>query len=423
VYSFALNPSWRTALAKGPEIWKYYHGVAERYGILPHIQYGKEVTLAEFGGTGWRVTTRDGTTFDADIVISATGRLHHAMIPDIPGAENFAGPKFHSARWDKSVDIVGKRVGLIGTGSSATQIAAAVIDQVAELTVFQRTPQWVFPLRDVNIPWWRRLAFRLFPPYARKYYLKMQRMLERIGRNATGDRDARAVRDQLCMDALNTVKDPELRAKLTPKYEVGCKRLVMSETFYEAVQKQNFHLVTDAIDHIEKDGLVTRDGKRHTFDILVFATGFDAHAYMRPMDIKGESGVALADVWKDLPVTYRSVAIPHMPNFFLLNGPYSPGGTASIVGIVEVQAAYLMQLIARIAAQNVTLAPRTEACAKWLESARERARGTVWNNGGCKSWYLDKSGTPAFDPITLSALEAAMATPDFADFVERPAET
>ena len=139
--------------------------------------------------------------------------------------------------------------------------------------------------------------------------------------------------------------------------------------------------------------------------------------------IKGESGIALAEVWKDLPVTYRSVAIPHMPNFFLLNGPYSPGGTASIVGIVEVQAAYLMQVIERIATRNVTLAPRAEACARWLESARERARGTVWNNGGCKSWYLDKSGTPAFDPITLSALEAAMTTPDFADFVERPAET
>jgi cation diffusion facilitator CzcD-associated flavoprotein CzcO len=140
------------------------------------------------------------------------------------------------------------------------------------------------------------------------------------------------------------------------------------------------------------------------------------------MDMKGENGVLLADVWKDLPVTYRSVAIPHMPNFFLLNGPYSPGGTASIVGIVEVQAAYIMQLIARIAAQKVTLAPRAEACAKWLESARERARGTVWNNGGCRSWYLDKSGIPAFDSITLSALETAMAKPDFADFVERPAD-
>jgi cation diffusion facilitator CzcD-associated flavoprotein CzcO len=421
VYSFAPNPDWKSRYAKGAEIWKYYHSVAQRFGVLPHVHYAKEVVSAVFEDDQWRITTRDGSTYLADIVIGAQGRLHHPKTPDIEGADTFAGPKFHTARWDHSVDLQGKRVGLIGAGSTSVQVVSSVADLVHQLRVFQRTPQWVFPVADTPIPLWKRMAFRLWPPYLRAYYRQIQRETGERGKAAIGDKAARAARDRQCSDALARIGDPALRDKLTPDYEVGCKRLVMSETFHDAIQKPAVEVVTEGIDHIEPAGVVTRDGRLHDLDVLVFATGFDAHAYIRPMEVRGTGGVSLDEVWRDLPVTYRSVAIPHMPNFFLINGPYSPGGSASVVGIIETHAAYVLQLMERIAERKVLIEPREDASLAWLTGVRERARKSVWATGGCQSWYLDKTGTPAYDPVTLPELQASLARPDPADFLERTA--
>lgn len=420
VYSFAPNPAWRSRYAKGPAIWKYYHDVARRYGVLPHIRYGQEVEAAEFDGEGWTVTTQTGEVHRADIVIAAAGRLHHPVLPDIPGADSFAGAAFHTAHWDQALDLEGKRLGVIGTGSTATQIVAALAGQVSGLTLFQRTAQWVFPVADTPVPWWKRLSLRLSPTYARRHYLTLRSQTEARGKAATGDRQARAARDQLCIDALATVRDPQLRARLTPDYEVGCKRLVMSGTFYEAVQKPGVEVVVEPIDRIAPQGVVTRDGQLHELDVLVFATGFDAHAYLRPMTVTGEDGITLEQVWRELPLTYRSVAVPHMPNLFMINGPYSPGGSASVVGIVEVQVDYLLQLIVRIVEHEVSLVPREAAARAWLDEVRDRARASVWGTGGCQSWYLDATGTPSLDPSTLSELQAQLATLNLDDFIERP---
>jgi cation diffusion facilitator CzcD-associated flavoprotein CzcO len=318
------------------------------------------------------------------------------------------------------VPLAGRRVGVIGTGSTATQIVAALAGEVAALTLFQRTPQWVFPVADTPVPWWKRIAFRLSRSYARRYYYTLRDQTEARGKAATGDAIARAARDQQCFDALATVQDPALRARLTPDYAVGCKRLVMSGTFYDAVQKPGVAVVTEGIDHIDATGVVTRDGTHHPLDVLAFATGFDAHAYLRPMRLTGEGGVPLDEVWRDLPVTYRSIAIPHMPNLFLVNGPYSPGGTASVVGIVEVQADYVLALIDRVLSRRVAIQPRPEASRAWLDEVRARASGSVWGTGGCQSWYLDKTGTPTIDPSTLSELRVQLAEPRMADFIERP---
>lgn len=420
VYSFAPNPAWRSRYAKAPDIWKYYHDVARRYGVLPHIQYRKEVVSAEFQGSDWRVTTGDGVVYAADIVITACGRLHHPVLPDIAGASSFAGASFHTARWDRSLELAGKRMGLIGTGSTATQIVAALADEVAQLKLFQRTPQWVFPVEDTPVPLWKRIAFTLLPAYARSYYYTLQSQTEERGRAATGDRKTRAVRDQLCFDALARVRDPVLRAKLTPDYEVGCKRLVMSGTFYAAVQKPSVDVVTAGIVGIEPRGVVTDDGKLHELDVLVFATGFDAHAYLRPIRVTGANDVPLDELWRELPIIYRSMSVPHMPNFFFINGPYSPGGSASVVGIAEAQVGYLLQLIERIHREKILLTPRQSAAASWLARVRERARQSVWGTGGCRSWYLDATGTPTIDPITLSELQAELAAPDYGDFIVQP---
>ncbi|HEX7857337.1 MAG TPA: NAD(P)/FAD-dependent oxidoreductase, partial [Sphingobium sp.] len=303
-YSFARNPWWRTRYAKGKDIWAYYHDVARRHGLLPFIQYGKEVATADYGDDDWTLVTTDGHVYRADVVVAANGRLHHPQFPKIPGADSFAGPSFHTARWDHGVDLHGKRVGLIGTGSTATQIIVALSGKVSRLSVFQRTAQWVFPVKDTPNPWWRKLAFKLSPRHWTNYYLQLRSETEARGKATTGSAEARQARDQVCHDALAAIADPVLRAKLTPDYEVGCKRLVFSDGFYEAVQRPSVDIVTDGIDHVVPKGVVTKDGTLHELDILVYATGFDAHAYLRPMKLTGENGISLDTVWRDLPLTY-----------------------------------------------------------------------------------------------------------------------
>lgn len=419
-YSFERNPWWLSRYAKGRDIWEYYHDVADRRGVLPFIQYHKEVVSAVFVEGTWQVTTRDGDVHIADVVIAAAGRLHQPIMPQIEGLETFAGATFHTARWDTSVDLAGKRVGVIGTGSSSTQIVTALSGVVKKLSVFQRTAQWVFPVKDTPNPWWRRLGFWLSGKHWQRYYRELRSETEARGKAATSSEEGRQERDKVCFDALAAIRDPDLRAKLTPDYEVGCKRLVFSDGFYEAVQHESVDVVVDPIERVVPQGVITQDGKLHELDVLALATGFDAHAYIRPMQVKGESGVTLDEVWRDLPLTYRAIAIPHMPNFLMINGPYSPGGTSSVVGIAEAQVDYILQLIDRICKRGVLLSPREEPSRAWLDASRERARGSVWGTGGCQSWYLDKTGTPTLDTSTLSELQAQLAEPQWHDFIERP---
>jgi cation diffusion facilitator CzcD-associated flavoprotein CzcO len=419
-YSFARNPGWRTRYAKGPDIWKYYHGVARRHGVLPFIDYGAEVADAHFADGRWTVTTREGRSYEADIVVAAAGRLHQPVLPDIPGLDSFAGPWFHTARWDSSIALAGRRVGVIGTGSSATQIVTALSGKVARLAVFQRTAQWVFPVKDTPNPWWRRLGFCLSRKRWERYYTQLRSETEARGKAATSSEEGRKARDQVCFDALASIQDPALRAKLTPDYEVGCKRLVFSDGFYEAVQHPSVDIVVDPIERLVPEGVLTGDGTLHRLDVLALATGFDAHAYIRPMQLTGDGGVSLDKVWADLPLSYRSIMIPHMPNFLMINGPYSPGGTASVVGIAEAQVDYILQLIERIVGEQVLLAPREEPSRRWLDGVRALAKDSVWGSGGCQSWYLDKTGTPTLDPSTLSELQAQLSVPKWGDFTEQP---
>jgi cation diffusion facilitator CzcD-associated flavoprotein CzcO len=408
-YSFARNPWWKSRYAKGKDIWRYYHDVAMQRGLLPFIRYGKDVDTAVFAEDGWTIATKDGETFRAEIVIAANGRLHHPQMPKMAGMDSFSGAMFHTSQWDHSLDLDGKRVGLIGTGSTATQIITTLAHRVSLLSVFQRTPQWVYPVKDTPNPWWQKLSFLLSGKRWSRYYTQLRDETEARGRATTGSAEARAARDQVCHDALAAIRDPELRRKLTPDYEVGCKRLVFSDGFYDAIQKPSIDLVTDAIDHIVPAGIVTNDGKLHELDVLVLATGFDAHAYLRPMKLTGENGITLDEVWRDLPVSYHSMTIPHMPNFLLINGPYSPGGSASVID--------------RIATKDVLLAPREDVARAWLEEVRAQARNSVWGTGGCVSWYLDKTGTPSLNPTTLSELQDVLREPVYADYEERPRRT
>ena len=420
VYSFLPNPSWKSRFTPGQEIWNYYRRAAERFGVTGHMRFNEEVTHARWDGDGWLVTTAAGTTLFASVVVTAAGRLVEPTVPEIPGVEDFGGPVLHTARWDRGVETAGKRIGLVGNGSSGTQLLVALEPQVEQLTLFQRTPQWILPVPNLPIPLRRRLALRFIPGKARQNYLTLQTGTEERGIDAMGTKEQRRSRDEMCFAGLASVKDPELRAKLTPDYEPGCKRMVISGSFYDAVQSPRVKVVTDSIEHVERGCVITSDGERHELDVLVLATGFDGQRYLRPMQLTGTDGVKLDELWSDGTPNYRSVAIPHMPNWFMVNGPYSPAGGASVVGIAEAQTGYVMQLVTKALEEQVALSPRPECSDEWLQGVRKAASETVWGTGGCQSWYLDAEGVPTMNPIPLSRLQDEMRTPELADFVVTP---
>lgn len=412
-YSFESNPDWTHRYSDGAQICRYIERTARKYRIDRHVQFNTEIASAAWTGSEWRMETTAGEVIHADVVITAVGRLHHPSMPAIPGLETFAGPVHHSARWDGAFDPRGKRIGLIGTGSSGAQITAALSNAAARLTVFQRTPHWVLRVPNEPMPLSTRLVLRL--PFAAKiYYDRLQR---EFAKNTSAVRTGRrGSLEKLALKHLDRISDPELRRKMTPDYPPGCKRIIASPDFHDAVQRPNVEVVTDAIDHIGAAGVVTAGGRTIELDAIVLATGFKAGAFLRPMRLTGLGGVTLDELWRDIDLNYRSVALPHMPNFFMINGPYSPGGTVPIIAIAEVDARYIMQCVRHIANHRVALAPRVEPSRAWLDDVRARASETVWVTGGCNSWYLGPDGVPIVNPAGLEELSEDLAALDLADY-------
>jgi cation diffusion facilitator CzcD-associated flavoprotein CzcO len=366
-----------------------------------YIRFGKEVERADYDHGRWRVRMRDGEELDVDFLISACGFLHHPHYPEIEGLESFSGDMFHSARWDHAVPLEGRRIGLVGTGSTGVQITCGLADAAGRLEIFQRTAQWVFPGRNPEYRGLTQRVMRRLPALNRAAYRFWQYYFEHlIGTAVVEPGWQRRFVDALCRLNLRTVKDPLLRAKLTPDYEPMCKRLVVSANFYKAVQQPNVDVVVRSIDHVTPEGIVTSDGKLHPLDVLVLATGFNAHAYLRPMELHGPGGLTLDEAWRDGPRAYRTVALPGFPNFFILMGPHSPIGNQSMVIVAETQADYVMQLIRMYMDRELdSVAPTAAATERFNQEMRAAMPNTIWTTG-CKSWYLGKDGLPELWPWT-----------------------
>jgi len=413
-YSFALNPDWTRSFSEGSEILAYFERVAEEHDVIPLVRFGEEVTACEWRDGRWHLSTATGTEDEADVVIAATGVLHHPRYPDIDGLEDFAGACFHSARWDHSVALDGARVGVIGTGSTAVQITGALVDRVAHFSLFQRTAQWIAPLDNPAYDEETRRLFREDPERLRGVHESLSKAFEGFSHCVVeADSPAMAAVEQSCRDNLeNRVTDPELRERLRPDYRAGCKRLVLSDNFYEAIQHPNAELVTEKIERIEAAGVRTVDGRLHELDVLVLATGFHADAFMRPMGVVGRGGIRLADVWADRPTAYLSISIPEFPNLFLLNGPNGPVGNFSLIEVAELQLAYVLQLIERLRSGDCREISATQAATDAFEDERlEASRNTIWATG-CTSWYLDDRGVPAVWPFRFERFREEMAAPD-----------
>ncbi len=417
-YSFEPNPEWSHLFAHGDEIQEYFERVARKYGVNDAISFNEAVTSCVYGRGQWTVTTSKGRSIVADFVINSTGILHHPAIPDIKGLNSFKGKKFHTAQWDHSVDLSGKRVGIIGTGSTAAQVIPEVAKVAGNLAVFQRTPQWLLPLGNKEVSEAEKEKLRKDPiklHRLRKFY--MWSISQLLTKAVTGHKLQNLAFSQACkMNLRLSVKDPELRRKLTPNYKVGCKRIIVNNTFYPAIQRDNVDLVTDGITEINAKGVKTKDGKQHDLDVLILSTGFNPVAYMRPMDVVGKDGLDINTAWEKKIRTYRSVCMPGFPNNFLMLGPNSPIGNYSVIEMSEVQCNYILQLIARWRKQEFDAVEVKESAVKRFgEYIRAGMKKTVWV-GGCQSWYLDGDGDPILWPYTWERWEKEMAEPDMSDF-------
>jgi cation diffusion facilitator CzcD-associated flavoprotein CzcO len=418
-YSFAPNPDWSHRFSPGAEIQAYFENVADRCGVTERIRFGDEVTRCAFEGGRWHLETASGHRDEADFVIAATGVLHHPSLPDIEGLEDFEGALFHSARWDHDVPLEGRRVGIVGTGSSAVQTTSAVVDRVAKLSLFQRTAQWIMPVENPAYSEDEKEAFRRNPELIEQVRADTARLFTEGFSNAVVDANApqmKAIEDACRANLEQSVSDPELRERLRPDYRAACKRLVMSPDFYQAIQKPQAELVTEGIERVEARGVRTRDGRLHELDVLVLATGFQVDRFMRPMQVIGRDGLDLEQAWADRPFAYLSISIPHFPNLFMLNGPNGPVGNFSLIEVAELQFNYIMQLVDVVRSGRCReISPSVEATERFDAARVEAAKSTIWMTG-CRSWYLDDRGIPAVWPWTFDRFREEMAAPQLDDY-------
>ncbi|MGH3635096.1 flavin-containing monooxygenase [Mycobacterium sp.] len=422
-FTFATNPRWSHLFSPGNEIQAYFADVAKRTGIDKQIRFGTEVVGARFDGRGWVVHTSDGGKSRVDFLISAAGVLHHPKTPDIRGLADFTGSVFHSARWDHSVDVADRRVAVVGTGSTGVQIISALAGTPARLSLFQRTAQWILPMPNPRYLRLTHRSHRAFPWLDHVGYHGYRVAMEAFAGALTKPGWRRRFVAALCRANLRTVRDPRLRATLTPDYTPMCKRLVISGGFYRAMQRDDVELVTAAIDHVESRGIVTTDGVLHEADVIVLATGFDAHAYLRPIQVTGRDGLSLDDVWRDGPHAFETVAMPGFPNFFMLLGPHSPVGNFPLTAVAESQANHIVRWIRRWQRCEFDTVEPTDTATDAFNSALSDAMpNTVWTTG-CDSWYLGKNGLPEVWPFTPARHRAMLARPKIENYELRTTAT
>jgi cation diffusion facilitator CzcD-associated flavoprotein CzcO len=416
-FTFAMNPDWTKFFSPGPEIFGYFRWLTAKYQLTDVIRFGVDIVDARFAESRWLLTTAAGEEISHDFLIAATGVLREPRTPDIDGLSDFHGPVMHSARWNHAVDLTGKRVAVIGTGSTGVQIVCGLADSVERLDLFQRSAQWILPLPNPRYRRWTGPMHRRAPVLSSIAYYVYHLAFEWLARALVKPGWRRRLMSSACRANLRTVRDPDLRRRLTPDYQPMCRRLVMSAGFYPGMQRHNVQLVDSGIDHVEQRGIVSADGRLHELDAIVLATGFDAHAFMRPMSLVGRNGLTVQQLWDDGPKAYLGVALPGFPNFFMLMGPHSPVGNYSLTAIAEAQAAHILGWIQRWCVNEFDdVAPTKRATDEFNASMRSAMPGTVWASG-CTSWYLGADGLPELWPWTPKAYRRRLAgTPSLRDY-------
>ncbi|MEH6347615.1 MAG: NAD(P)/FAD-dependent oxidoreductase [Bermanella sp.] len=417
-YSFEPNPEWSNRFAKGSEIQDYFEKVGRKYGVTEKIRFDEAVVDSQYRNGKWHVKTSKGESMVSDFLIAATGILHHPATPDIKGLDSFGGDCFHTANWNHEVDLKGKKIGVIGTGSTAAQVIPELIKEAGKVSVFQRTAQWIVKLPNRRYSEEHKANWRQNPQLMTLLNNRYSKVMEQtFSKAVTGHKIQHLLVSLACKLNLRlSIKDPVLRKKLTPSYTVGCKRLIGNDTFYKAIQKPNADLVTQGIECITEKGILTKDGQLHELEVLVLSTGFKPFNFMRPMNLVGKNGVHINDVWEKKVKAYRSICIPEFPNFFLMLGPNTPIGNYSVIAMSEVQTDYVLKLIERWRLGEFDeVAATSEALQDFNAYLKQGMGKTAWV-GGCQSWYLDDDGDPAMWPYSWNQWVKEMKEPKLSDF-------
>ena len=398
-FSFRMNPNWTRTYSPQPEIFDYLRECAEESGVLPHLIFDHEVRGAAWDTErrSWKLETSQGP-WEVDVLVSANGGLAEPATPPLDGLESFEGDVWHSAAWNKNSDLSGKKVAVIGTGASAIQIVPRIQPHVDKLFVYQRTPAWVLPHTDRPTRAWERRLYKRLPflqrlvrlgIYSARVFLviglaKIPRLVEPLRRIAL-------------LHLKKSVKDPELRKKLRPRYSPGCKRLLLSNDFYPALAKDNTELVTEGIQSIGPSAIVSRDGTKREIDTIIFATGFRVTDNPVMNLITGRKGRTLAEVWADRGMrAYLGTTVEEFPNFFMLTGPNTGIGHTSLLVMIEAQINYIVEALRHMTERDVdTIEVRRPVVEDFNTKLQAKSSRTVWTMGGCASWYLDSQGRNA----------------------------
>ncbi|MFF3669442.1 flavin-containing monooxygenase [Microtetraspora malaysiensis] len=399
-FSFAPNPDWSRRFAPQREIEGYLRRCVHDYDLTPYLRLGVALQRASWDQERhrWILQTSRGP-LAAGVLVMAQGPLSEPAVPSLPGMEDFAGEMFHSARWRHHLDLRGKRVAVIGTGASAIQFVPHLQRVARQVTVFQRTPPWIMPRNDRPIPDWRRRVYRLAPPLHRlargvEYLRREAGLPALLGNRAMADMG----RKQALAHLRRQIADPALRAKLIPDYELGCKRILMSDDYYPALAQPNVEVVTNAITAITREAVITAPGPTHhatahPADVLIFGTGFRVTDATFTQHIIGADGRSLGQTWQGSPQAYLGTTVAGFPNLFLMAGPNTGVGHTSLIYIIESQITHLLGCLRVMAERGLAAVEvRADVQASYNTALQRRMAGTVWAAGGCTNWYTDSQG-------------------------------
>lgn len=387
--SFALNPDWSSTYATQPEIRAYMEEFADSRDLRRMLVFGADVRQATWSQDHWTLTCADGRVFTAQFVVNALGGLRDPLLPSVPNA--FEGPQMHSARWDPSVDLTGKRVVVVGTGASAIQVVPAIADRVAELHVVQRSPPWIVPRDDRPYSPFERWAFRTIPGLCVLWRLRNWLRHEvRYPLFFGGARLRRLATRALARRIRRLVKDPHLRRQVTPGYAPGCKRILVADGWYEALQRPNVRLHTGSVQSLSPSHVELEDVSLKA-DVVLWCTGFRIDDPLGQMEVTGRDGVDLRTWWGARPRAYLGMTVPHFPNAFIMLGPNTALGHSSVLLMVESQVRYVRQAVRVALEQGRPLEVREESLTGFLDEMDGRHRDQVWLSG-CRSWYLNEHG-------------------------------
>lgn len=395
--SFAQNPNWSHIFARQPEIYAYINECFEQFGLLESIRFHHEVqkmTWDEQQGI-WRIQTNKGE-YRARMVVGAFGALSEPSIPKLQGIEKFKGQIFHSAQWPESVDLNDKQVVVIGTGASAVQFIPEIQSQVKQLHIFQRTPPWIIPREDSSISKTKKKMFQYIPLLQRVNRIKIYTTRELMVLGFKHPAFMKRVKKEALTHMYSAISHPSLRRKLTPDYTIGCKRILLSNTYYPTLAQPNVEVHTNGIAEVTEEGLIDQKGNFVEAEILIYGTGFKVTNTPLAEYIYGKTGHTLAQAWNGSPKAYMGITVADFPNLFIMQGPNTGLGHSSVLLMIEAQALHMQKAVKHLKKKRLDIIePKLEAQQHFVNNTDKALKGTVWEAGGCNSWYIDETGRNA----------------------------